>query len=81
MKGLSVIIAALILAFGSRCVARRQLGENFGGNGSARRDAAGGKNIDWSWLGQLGEGASAGERYRPEFRQYCRAASRRPRLG
>ena len=50
-----------------RCVARSQLGQNFGGNRSSSRDVADGKNVDWSRLGQLGEGASAGQRQWPEF--------------
>jgi hypothetical protein len=43
------------------CVASSKLGQNFGGNRGSRSDVAGGKSLDWSWVGQLGEGASLGE--------------------
>jgi hypothetical protein len=44
------------------CLASSKLGQNFGCNRSSCRDVAGGKSLDWSWLGQFGEGASVGER-------------------
>ena len=68
MKALTVIIAAFILAFGSVAIPRSaNLDRISSATGSSGRDIADGKSIDWSWLGQLGEGASAGQRHRPEF--------------
>jgi hypothetical protein len=67
--------------FRYNCIAGSKRGQNFGGNRSSGRDVASGKSIDWSWLGQLRESASAGERHWPEFRRRCRAAPVRARLG
>jgi hypothetical protein len=66
-----------------RCcnVSGTESGQNFNCNRSAHRNAASRKSIDWSRLGQLGESAPSGERHWPEFRQRCRAAPVRARLG
>ncbi len=56
------------------CIVGNKCGPNLGGNGSSRCNLASGKSIDWSWVGQFGKGTFAGERFRPELRQYCRNA-------